>query len=671
MDHASPPCVATTGIVTWIKKLTKDKKIEPLDQGAYERLIQSVVDYAIYMLDLDGRVSSWNPGAEQIKGYKAEEVLGEHFSIFYTPEDRETGLPQAVLRSAADEGRFAAEGWRVRKDGTRFWASVVVDPIRKAGKIVGFAKITRDLTQSRNASLAALESERRFRLLVQGVSDYAIYMLDQNGHVTNWNTGAQRIKGYTADEIVGDHFSRFYTPEDLEARVPWKALEHAKREGSFVAEGWRLRKDGSRFWASVVLDAIRDETGELIGFAKVTRDLTERREAQLELERSQQALFQAQKMEAVGQLTGGLAHDFNNLLTGVMGSLDLMKQRLAQGRVIELERYITAAQGAASRAATLTHRLLAFSRQQTLEPRAVDANRLVAHMEDLIARTVGPGIEVETALSAGLWPCFCDPNQLENAVLNLCINSRDAMPDGGRITIETANTWVDQVAAIQRDMPRGQYVAMCVTDNGTGMPPEVAARAFDPFYTTKPVGKGTGLGLSMIYGFAKQSNGQTRIYSEVGRGTTVKIYLPRHHEKGEEPSEDEATPDTPRAKAGETVLVVDDEPTIRMLVGDTLAELGYETIEAADGAAGLKVLRSSTKIDLLITDVGLPGGMNGKQLADAARAIRSQLKVLFITGYAENAAVSNGRLDPGMHVLSKPFPMDKLSATIRSIIESA
>ena len=649
----------------------KRNKAGGLDRSAYEQLVQSVVDYAIFMLDPEGHVSSWNPGAERIKGYTADEIIGEHFSRFYTPEDRDAGLPEHVLKQAAVEGRFVAEGWRVRKDGSHFWAAVVVDPIRQGDKLVGFAKVTRDMTESREANLAALESERRFRLLVQGVIDYAIYMLDPQGHITNWNTGAQHIKGYTADEIIGEHFSRFYTPEDVEARVPWKALETAEREGRFTAEGWRQRKDGTRFWASVVIDAIRDEHGVLIGFAKVTRDLTERREAQLELERSQQALFQSQKMEAVGQLTGGLAHDFNNMLTGIVGSLDLMKQRLAQGRINELERYITAAQGAASRAATLTHRLLAFSRQQTLEPKAIDANRLVSTMEELVRRTVGPSIEIETVLAAGLWPCFCDPNQLENAILNLCINARDAMPDGGRVTIETANTWVDHVAAIERDMPRGQYVAICVTDTGTGMPPEVAARAFDPFFTTKPAGKGTGLGLSMIYGFAKQSNGQVRIYSEVGQGTTVKIYLPRHHGKPLESSEVEDRNQLPRAEAGETVLVVDDEPTVRMLVGDTLADLGYQAIEAADAASGLKVLQSDVKIDLLITDFGLPGGMNGKQMADAARVRRPDLNVLFITGYAENAAISNGRLEPGMHVLSKPFPMDTLAARIRSIIEGS
>lgn len=511
-------------------------------------------------------------------------------------------------------------------------------------------------------------SAELYEQLVNSIVDYAVFMLDSRGNITTWNPGAERTKGYKAHEIIGQHFSRFYTPEDLEAEIPSKALKQAREEGRFTAEGWRVRKDGSRFWAMVVIDPVI-ENGEVIGFAKVTRDLTERRESQLELERSQQALFQSQKMEAVGQLTGGLAHDFNNLLTGITGSLDLMKSRLAQGRINDLDRYITAAQGAALRAATLTHRLLAFARRQTLEPKPVNANKLISGMEELIRRTVGPEIQIETVLAAGLWTCFCDPNQLENAILNLCINGRDAMPGRGLITIETANTWVDEAAGLEREMATGQYVAICVTDTGQGMTPEVISRAFDPFFTTKPVGKGTGLGLSMIYGFARQSNGQARIYSEVGEGTTVKIYLPRHRGKAASEEDEQAKVQLPRAEAGETVLVVDDEPTVRMLIGDTLNELGYTWIEAADAVSGLKVLQSDAKIDLLITDVGLPGGMNGKDMAEQAREKRPDLKVLFITGYAQNAAISNGRLDPGMHVLSKPFAMEKLASRIRQIIE--
>jgi PAS domain S-box-containing protein len=508
-----------------------------------------------------------------------------------------------------------------------------------------------------------------YERLVQSVVDYAIFMLDADGHVSSWNPGAQRAKGYTADEILGEHFSRFYTPEDVEKRVPWKALETARTEGRFTAEGWRQRKDGSRFWASVVIDPVRDGQGNIIGFAKVTRDLTERREAQIELEKSQQALFQSQKMEAVGQLTGGIAHDFNNLLAGITGSLDLMKTRLAQGRLNELERYIAAAQGAASRAATLTHRLLAFARRQTLEPKVINANRLISGMEELVRRSVGPNVSIETVLAAGLWNCVCDPNQLENAILNLCINARDALDEGGRITVETANTWIDDREAADRDMSRGQYVAICVTDNGSGIPAAIRDRVFDPFFTTKPVGQGTGLGLSMVYGFAKQSNGSASIYSEVGQGTTVKVYLPRHQGKSEEDHVADESADLPRAE-GETVLVVDDEPTIRMLIADTLGELGYRAIEAADAASGLKVLESDVKIDLLISDVGLPGEMNGNDMVETARVHRPNIKVLFITGYADNAAITNGHLEPGVQVMSKPFSMDKLASRIRSIIEN-
>jgi PAS domain S-box-containing protein len=635
--------------------------------NAYELLINAVVDYAIYMLDRNGHVVSWNPGAERIKGYTAEEIIGEHFSLFYTDEDRAAERPQEALRIAAEAGRFTAEAWRRRKDGSRFWAMVVIDPIRLDGELVGFAKITRDMTEQREAQIAMLESERRFRVLVEGVTDYAIFMLNPEGVVTNWNTGAERIKGYKATDIVGQHFSRFYTPEDRNVGTPGRALETARREGRYEAEGWRVRKDGTRFWASVVIDAIYD-AGELIGFAKVTRDLTERRETQLQLEQSREQLFQSQKMEAVGHLTGGLAHDFNNLLTGIAGSLELLKTRVAQGRIVGLERYISAAQGAASRAASLTHRLLAFARRQTLDPKLTSPNRLIADMEELVRRTVGPQIKLETVLSASLWPTLCDPNQLENAILNLCINARDAMPDGGRLTIETANIFLDERAARERDTPPGQYVAVCVTDTGTGMTPEVAARAFDPFFTTKPTGQGTGLGLSMIYGFAKQSGGQVRIYSEEGAGTTVRIYLPRHRGEADEEEAQPVLAEAPRAGSGETVLIVDDEPTVRMLVTEVLEELGYAAIEAADSASGLKVLQSDVRIDLLITDVGLPGGMNGRQMADAARQNRPELRVLFITGYAENAAIGNGHLEPGMHVLTKPFAMDVLASRIKSII---
>lgn len=421
--------------------------------------------------------------------------------------------------------------------------------------------------------------------------------------------------------------------------------------------------------------------------AERTRAATERRRAEIEIselaasleqqveERTQallateEALRQSQKMEAVGQLTGGLAHDFNNLLTGITGSLELIQIRLAQGRSADVDRYVQAAQGAARRAASLTHRLLAFSRRQTLAPQSTNLKDLVNGMIDLIERTVGPSIQLEVVNAMGLWSVLVDPSQLENALLNLCINARDAMPEGGKITIETGNRWLDSRTAAERDMDAGQYVSLCVSDSGCGMTKETISKAFDPFFTTKPIGMGTGLGLSMIYGFARQSGGQTRIYSEVGQGTMVCLYLPRHFGETEEAAVPVRDPTlTSQAREGESVLVVDDEPTVRMLVVEVLEGLGYSALEAEDGAAGLKILQSDARVDLLITDVGLPGGLNGRQVADAARDHRPDLKVLFITGYAENAVLSHGHLAPGMHVLTKPFAMETLSRRVVELL---
>jgi signal transduction histidine kinase/CheY-like chemotaxis protein len=412
---------------------------------------------------------------------------------------------------------------------------------------------------------------------------------------------------------------------------------------------------------------------------QVRSHLLERQRAEDDLERrvaertaellvSEDSLRQSQKMEAVGQLTGGIAHDFNNLLAGISGSLELLQTRMAQGRLKDLDRYISTAEGCSKRAAALTHRLLAFSRRQTLDPKPMNVNGLVAGMEELIRRTVGPSIAVEVVGAVGLWTVLIDPHQLENALLNLTINARDAMPAGGRITIETANKWLDERIARERDMPAGQYIALSVTDTGTGMPTEIIARAFDPFFTTKPVGEGTGLGLSMIHGFVRQSGGQVRIYSELGLGTTLCLYLPRHYGDADQADAVGELKEAPRAEEGQTVLIVDDEASIRMLVTEVLEDLGYIAIEAADGSAALKVLQSDVRLDLLVTDVGLPGGLNGRQVADAGRAARPDLKVLFITGYAENAVLGNGHLDPGMHVLTKPFVLDTLVGRIKDLI---
>jgi PAS domain S-box-containing protein len=402
---------------------------------------------------------------------------------------------------------------------------------------------------------------------------------------------------------------------------------------------------------------------------KANLTLEERvRERTRELEEAHEALRQAQKMEAIGQLTGGIAHDFNNLLTGISGSLELIERRLAEGRTQGLERFISGAQTSAQRAAALTQRLLAFSRRQTLDAKPTDVNRLVLGMEDLIHRTVGPGIKVEVIGAAGLWTVKVDAAQLESALLNLAINGRDAMPNGGRLTIETANKWIDARAGRERDLPPGQYISICVSDTGTGIPKDIVERIFDPFFTTKPIGQGTGLGLSMIHGFMRQSGGQVRVYSEPGEGTTMCLYLPRHTG---DLSDDADGVDAAIAKhgAGETVLVIEDEPIVRLLIVEVLEEAGYTALEAEDGPSGLKILNSGAPVDLLITDVGLPGGMNGRQVADAARVSRPDLKILFVTGFAANAAVSGGLLEPGMAVVTKPFVMTELANTITEMIE--
>lgn len=407
--------------------------------------------------------------------------------------------------------------------------------------------------------------------------------------------------------------------------------------------------------------------------AERIQSLNEQLQAQItEIEaarrKSEELLRQAQKMEAIGQLTGGIAHDFNNLLAGITGSLEILERRLEQGRIDSLARYVSAARGAAKRAATLTHRLLAFSRRQQLEPQATDVNRVIGDFEDMLRRSLGPAVRLNVVGAGGLWSTVIDRNQLENAVLNLCINARDAMPQGGMVTIETSNKWLDQPVALERDMRPGQYVALCVTDTGTGMTPEVLTRAFDPFFTTKPSGVGTGLGLAMVHAFVRQAGGQVRIYSELGQGTTICLYLPRHRGPVAEPEALTTTTGSWQALHAETILIVDDEPTIRMMAGEALTEAGYHIVEAADGPTALKLLETSARFDLLITDLGLPGGLRGEHLANAAKATREDLKILFVTGYAENSVLETGVLAPDCRVLTKPFSIDALILAVASLL---
>ena len=523
------------------------------------------------------------------------------------------------------------------------------------------ARVT-DRVRQLAATVARLEeTERRFQLLIDAVTDYAIYMLDTAGNVVSWNPGAERFKGYSANEIIGQHFSRFYTEDDRRQGVPQTALATAERTGKYETEGLRVRKDGSTFLASAVINAIRDPSGTLLGFAKITRDITEKKAVEDQLR-------QAQKMEAVGHLTGGIAHDFNNLLSVIMGNLERLERILPPAPLTD--RFVSSALRGASRAAMLTQRLLAFSRRQPLLSEVLSVNKLVAGMSDLMKRTLGEAIFVETVLAGGLWPTLADSNQLENALINLAINARDAMPDGGKLTIETANTHLDDAyARMNAEVHPGQYVGIFVTDTGTGMAPETAAQAFEPFFTTKEIGQGTGLGLSQVYGFIKQSDGHVRIYSEVGEGTTVKLYLPRYRGAEKLTDESRETRRACRRGRGEVILLVEDDPDVRDYTVEMVSDLGYTVLSAADGASALRQLELHREVVLLFTDVVLAGGMNGRQLAVQALRRRPRLKILYTTGYARNAIVHQGRLESGVEVVFKPFSYSDLAAKIRQILD--
>ena len=615
-------------------------------------LVAGISDYAIYMLDPQGYVTSWNAGAQRFKGYVEHEILQQHFSRFYTPEDRATGLPAQALKQALEQGKFEAEGWRVRKDGSRFWAHVVIDPIYdEHGTLLGYAKITRDVTERRKAEEALRESEQRFRLLVQGVTDYAIYMLSPEGVVTNWNVGAERIKGYSYNEIVGQHFSRFYTDEDRLAGVPVRALGKAAEAGRYESEGWRVRKDGTRFGAHVVVDAVRDEEGELLGFAKITRDLTEKKQAAEALEKAQAALFQAQKMESIGQLTGGIAHDFNNLLSVLASGLEVLSMHRQHGSDAKT---LDSMRRAIDRGATLTQQLLAFARQQPLQPETRNVNRLITGFESVLRRAGNSSILFEVRLDPMVRNTVIDAARFESALLNLVVNARDAMPEGGRIEIATANATLadDEVDGL----PAGEYVRLAVTDTGTGMDPETVARAFEPFYTTKEVGKGTGLGLSQVYGFIKQSGGEIVIRSKQGEGTTIAIYLPAV-----------ATEDRDYRKADtETVLIVEDEPDLLDVASSLFMSMGYDVMTATSGQEAMNAL-ASRDVDILFTDIVMPDGINGIDLATFTREHYPHIKVMLASGYPQPALkLDRGKLGEFAFV-AKPYRLSDLARSLRSV----
>jgi len=633
----------------------------------YRLLIESMRDLAVYMIDTHGCVVSWNPGAEHLKGYTSSEIIGKPFSMFYTEEDRVEGLPDAALACALRDGTYETEGWRVRKDGSVFWASVILNPVRDASdQLIGYSKITRDLTKRRAALEAQRLSEEQFRRLVQGVVDYAIYMLDIQGHVATWNAGAQHIKGYRAEEIIGQHFSVFYSEEDRLAGEPQRSLSIALEKGRFENRAWRVRKDGTLFWAHVVIDRIDDEHGAPMGFAKITRDATESLRAEQDMEEMRKALHQAQKMEAIGQLTGGVAHDFNNLLQVIGGNLQLLEGEM-DGNDRGQRRLINAMAGV-ERGAKLASQLLSFGRRQPLEPKVVSSGRLIGEMDDLLRRTLGEGVQIETMVGGGLWNSLIDPVNLENALLNLAINARDAMRGQGRLTIEAENALLDDHYVKQQPgLKAGQYVLISVSDTGCGMSADLLEKAFDPFFSTKPEGSGTGLGLSMVYGFVKQSGGHIKMYSEVGHGTTVKLYLPRAMEA-------ELPVDVVRAgdvQGGtESILVVEDDDAVRDTAVSLLQKLGYKVFQARDAQSALTVLDSGIALDLMFTDVIMPGPIRSPELAQKAKARLPHLAVLFTSGYTENAIVHAGRLDSGVELLSKPYGSDALARKVRQVLET-
>ncbi|MFP8311627.1 PAS domain S-box protein [Pseudomonas aeruginosa] len=638
-------------------KTTRKPKV-PLNQATRNRLLDEAVDdYAIHTLDSAGRIASWSAGAARLFGHDASEILGRDYACFHTRKDRDAGVPQQALRQADAEGRFETEGWRVRSNGKRFWAQVVIDAIRDSqGQLLGFAQLIHDLSEGSAAKEALRRSQEQFRLLVQSVTDYAIYMLDHRGRITNWNLGAQRIKGYLPEEVIGRHFSCFYTPEDREAGEPARGLAAAEREGRFEKEGWRVRKDGSRFWANVVIDPIRDSDGRLIGFAKVTRDITHRIEAERELERARQELFQAQKMESLGHLTGGVAHDFNNLLTVIIGSLGLLKKRLpGDQRTADL---LQNALEAAQRGANLTQRMLSFARKQRLDPQPCAIPDLLRGMTDLLIHSLGPSVSIETRFPLDLDLGLTDANQLELSIINLATNARDAMPNGGRIVFSGSNQRVP--ADNPHRLAPGNYICLSISDTGSGMDEETLRRAVEPFYTTKGIGRGTGLGLSIVDGLAEQLGGRLTLESQPGVGTTANIWIPAVPRTPESArTGNGATPQAPseseRVRLSCRVLVVDDDPLVLNNTAAMLEDLGCSVLKADSGSLALEILTATPELDILLTDQAMPR-MNGSQLVERVMAQGRPLKMALATGFAEKIEGAAAQLPK----LAKPFGQEEL-----------
>ena len=627
----------------------------------YRALVDGVTDYAIYMLDLTGHVTTWNTGAQRLKQFTAGEILGRHFREFYTEEEIRRGEPERNLEIAEREGRFEANAWRRRKDGSRFWANLVIEPLKnERGHLIGFAKVTSDITERRRAEQVIREAGERINAIIETIVD-GVILIDRLGKIQTFNPACQKLFGYRSEEVIGQNVKMLMPPQYRNEHDSYLGNYHETGVRKIIGIGREVvgqRKDGSTFPMLLSVGEAKQD-GEAI-FVGIIHDLSERK-------RTEEQLVQAQKMEMVGQLSGGIAHDFNNLLTVIVGNSEFLGEQLGVRQ--DLKQLADDIGRAGERGAELTQRLLAFSRRQMLRPVAIDCNHLLDSMHKLLRRTLREDIEIKTDFDPDLISAFADPAQLESAVLNLALNAQDAMVAGGRLTLTTTNASLDDhYQSLHPEILPGEYVMVSVTDDGEGMPKEIIQRVFEPFYTTKEVGKGSGLGLSMVYGFTKQSNGHVSIHSAPGLGTTVRMYLPQVVTKLPRPSEKPRNDEGLVPRGTETILVVEDDPFVRSFVAMRLESLGYSVVAAIDGNDALRKLRTDIHIDILFTDIVMPGGINGWELADLAKQIRPGLPVLLTSGYALETLVQQGRLEAGAMVLAKPYRRDALARRLREIV---
>ncbi len=635
----------------------------PADQNAFARQPESIfdTDHAVYMLNPEGYVLNWNSSAQRAKQYKAEEIIGRHFRTFFTEEDRREGKPEAALQLAREKGKHEMTGWRVRKDGSRFMANVVIESVyNELEELIGFIKIVHDITV-RQKIFETMRESAMLKVLVNTAVD-GVTMIDAQGFILMFNPACERLFGYQAGEVLGQNVKMLMPAPYQQNHDSYIENYHRTGHRKIIGIGREVvgqRKDGTTFPMELSIGEAKQD-GQVM-FVGIVHDLTERK-------RTEAQLAQAQKMETVGQLSGGIAHDFNNLLTVIIGNVDLLIEKVED--TPELKQLCETVLNAGERGAELTQRLLAFSRRQTLQPTVIDCNQLVEQMQVMLRRTLSEDIDIRFTVDSNLAKAFADPSQLESAILNLSLNARDAMPQGGHLTITVNNASLEKTSyQVPPDIKPGDYVMISVTDDGEGMAPEIREHVFEPFFTTKEVGKGTGLGLSMVYGFVRQSNGYVAIYSEIGLGTTVRIYLPaaisaQTVERSPRPAIDLAA-----LRGSETILLVEDDPFVRSHGVSSLESLGYHVITAANGREALVKLHQNPSIHILFSDVVMPGGLNGRELAEQAQKHKPTLKILLTSGYPMETLAERNLHNPKMPVLNKPYRKIDLGRRIREVLD--